>query len=73
LYDNNICLVLDLRSAAKGKEASKILRTLLNIPQSPTRFGISCQAVSSAVADVSESSLLQPAREAVAENYYSYI
>jgi hypothetical protein len=40
LYDNNIRLVLVVRLAAKGKEAGKILRALLNIPQSPTRFGI---------------------------------
>jgi hypothetical protein len=39
-----------------------------NIPQPPTSFSIYNKNIGSAVADVSESTMMQAAREAIAEN-----
>jgi hypothetical protein len=41
---------------------------MLNISQPPTRFSIYNKTIGTAVADVSESFMMQAAREAVAEN-----
>jgi hypothetical protein len=41
---------------------------MLNIPQPPTSFSAYNKTIGSAVADVSESSMMRAAREAVAEN-----
>jgi hypothetical protein len=45
-----------------------MLCAMLNIPQPPTSFGIYNKNTGSAVDDVSESSMMQAAREAVEEN-----
>ena len=45
-----------------------MLCAMLNIPQPPTSFNIYNKTVASAVADVSESSMMQAASIAVAEN-----
>jgi hypothetical protein len=68
LYDNNIRLVYGLRPNGEGRDAGKMLCAMLNILQLPGSFSIYNKTVGSAVADVSVSSMMQAAREAVAEN-----
>jgi hypothetical protein len=68
LYDNSILLVYGLRQNGKGRDAGKVLCAVLNIPQPRTSLSIYNKTIRSGLADVSESFLMQAAREAVAEN-----
>jgi hypothetical protein len=61
-------LVYSLRSIGKGRDASKMLCAMLNIPQPAASFSIYNKTIGSAVAVVSVSSMMQAAREALAEN-----
>ena len=65
---NNIHLVYGLRSFGKGRDAGKVLRAVLNIPQPPKSVSIYNKTVGSTVAEVSESTMMQAVREAVTEN-----
>jgi hypothetical protein len=57
LYDN-MNSVYGLRSIDKGRDTGKMLHAVMNIPQPPTSFSISNKSVSSAMAGVSESSVI---------------
>ena len=67
LYDN-IRLVCGVTSIDKGRDVGKMLHPMLNIPQPPTGLSIYNKTFGSAVADVSESSMMQAVIEAVADN-----
>ena len=57
-----------LRPNDKGREAGKVICAVLHIPQPPTSFSIYSKTVGSAVAEVSEFSMMKAARESVREN-----
>jgi hypothetical protein len=67
LYDDNIHFVCGLRSIGKGRDAGKMLCAMMNIPQPPTSFSIYNKSLGSTVADLTVSSMMQAAREAVTE------
>jgi hypothetical protein len=62
LCDKSISLVYGLRSIDKDRNVGKELCTILNIPQIPTSFNIYNKTAGSAVAEVSEYSMMQTAR-----------
>jgi len=62
LYDNSICLVCGLSTSDKDRNAGIVLCAIMNIPQPPTSFNIYNKSAGSALADVSEYSMMQTAR-----------
>ena len=68
LYDNNIRLVYGLRSVGLGRCAGKMICSVLNIPQPPTKFSVYNKTLSSAVAEVSEGTMLNAVRESMELN-----
>jgi hypothetical protein len=67
LYDN-IRFVYGLRLIGKGRDAGKVLNAVLNIPEHLTSFNIYNKPIGSAVAEVSESSIMEAGRQDVSEN-----
>jgi len=57
-----------LKPNDKGREAGKVICAVLHIPQPPTSFSICNKTFGSPVAEVSEFSKMQAARESVQEN-----
>jgi hypothetical protein len=57
-----------LKPNGKGRETGKVICAVLHIPQPPTSFSVCNKTVGSPVAEVSEFSKMQAARESVQEN-----
>lgn len=72
LYENNVRLVYALRSIGEGRTSGAVLCAVMNIPPPPRKFDIYNKTIGAVVAEVSESTMLKAAKEAVHLNYTKF-